>query len=203
MNNFRFITQLDVFPVLPQLYRTQPKTWKPVEARGELNNSVFGLGASLLLRGHAKITKENWLDDLPIEEHPALKGDGPKPYDKPWESMRRLLTQAKKAIMTEPIARQYLSGEMGRAMVSRLDPGSSIFWHTDDGIYHDKHVRFHLPLMTNLGCYLYSQHESVHLEQGTLWYFNNRVRHSAANWGTISRLHLILEMRRVDASSED
>ena len=202
MNNFRLVAQLDVFPVLPQLYRTQPKTWKPIEARGETNSPMIGLGASLLLLGHDGITEENWLDDLPIKEQPALAGGGQKPFDKPWESMRRLLQQARKTIMVEALARQYLSGVMGRAMVSRLDPGSSIFWHVDDGPYHEKHVRFHLPLMTNLGCFLYSQAEMQHLPMGTLWFFNNRVRHSAANWGQHPRLHLIFEMRRIEKDDE-
>ena len=196
--NCRFITHLDIFPVMPRLYQLQPLTWKPVEARGETNDPMIGLGASLVLRGHHPITKENWLDDLPVKETASLAGGGGKPHDKPWESMRRLLLQAKKAIMAEQLARQYLSGEMGRAMISRLDPGSSIFWHQDDGAYHEKHVRFHVPLVTNPGCLMYSGPEMVHMPAGALFFFNNRVRHSAANWGRQHRLHLILEMRRAE-----
>lgn len=196
MFNFRAVAHLETFPVMARLYQLAPATWKPVEARGELNNPMIGLGASLLLRAHAPITKENWLDDLPVKDQPALIGGGQKPHDKPWESMRRLLAQARKAIMAEAVSRQYLSGTMGRAMISRLDPGSTIFWHADDGPYHEQHIRFHLPLVTNPGCMLYSQSESLHVPAGALMYFNNRVRHSAANWGQHPRLHLIFEMRR-------
>lgn len=194
MQNFRWLGHLDYFHVLPQLYKTQPATWKPVAARGELNEPMYGLGASLLLRGHKDITKENWLDDLPVVELHALE---------PWKSMKRLLLRAKNIIMAEKIARDYLSGEMGRAMISRLDPGSTIFWHDDNGAYHDKHVRFHIPLVTNPGCIMYSGPESLHMEVGSLWYFNNQVRHSAANWGGTYRLHLIFEMRRLEAPSDD
>ena len=202
MLNFRWVTHLDIFPVMPGLYKQQPATWKPVEARGELNNPMFGLGASLLLRGHRDITKENWLEDLPVVELPVLD---------PWKSMKRLLAQARKAIMadhdrmveTRQLLRPELSGVMGRAMVSRLDPGSTIFWHEDDGPYHDKHIRFHVPLVTNPGCIMYSGPESLRLEAAGLYYFNNKVRHSAANWGKTYRLHLIFEMRRREALDDD
>lgn len=194
MTNFRFVTHLDTFPVMTRLAKLNPPTWKPVAARGEVMHPDIGLGASLLLRAHGNITKENWLNDLPIAEQPDLVQ---------WTSMKRLLERARKAVMAEPAARQYLSGEMGRAMVSRLDPGSTIFWHVDDGPYHSKHVRFHVPLVTNPGCIMYSGPQSMHLEVGGLWFFNNRVRHCAANWGVHHRLHLIFEMRRIEAEDGD
>ena len=211
MNNFRFIANLDILPVMPRLHALRPATWKPREARGELNNEIIGLGASICLRGHDHETMENWLGDLPIKEQPALSGSGPKPYDKPWESMKRLLAQAKKAILDEQermiesgaLRRVYLSGQMGRANIIRLDPGSSIFWHVDNGPYHEKHKRFHLSLVTNPGCLLYSQSESLHVEAGLLCWFNNRVRHCAANWGVIPRLHLVFEMRVQETASDE
>lgn len=193
MNNFRFVDQLDVFPVLPTLFKQSPANWAPVEARGEVGSEMIGLGASKLLRAHNDITRENWLEDLPVRDEPVLDT---------WKSMQRLLTQARKAIMNEHrkmlemgfLRKVELSGEMARAMVSRLDPGSTIFWHVDDGPYHNRTIRFHLPLVTNPGCLMYSGPESLHWEAGSLFYFNNKVRHSAANWGRQYRLHLVFEM---------
>jgi hypothetical protein len=193
MQNFRFVTQLDTFPLMGTLQKLKPREWKPVAARGELNLPMYGMGASLLLRGHRNITKENWLDDLPVEELPDLEK---------WETMKRLLKRAQTAIMAEPVAQQVLTGDMGRAMISRLDPGSTIFWHDDNGAYHDSHARFHVPLVTNPLCLMYSGPEVLHMEVGSLWYFNNRARHSAANWGQHMRLHLILEMRKRQAPVE-
>src|SRR5258707_6551515 len=98
------------------------------------------MGASILLRAHAKITKDNWLDDMPISDQHTLNG---------WNSMKRLLANCSKRIMVEEASQKLLTGEMGRAMLSRLDPGSTLFWHLDDGEYHRSHARFHLPLLTN------------------------------------------------------
>lgn len=197
MTNFRFVAHLDTFPVMTGLAKTNPPAWKPVEARGEVMHPDIGLGASLLLRGHSPITKENWLDDLPVRPTRELES---------WKSMQRLLERARRAVMEEHnrmlqvgfLKRVELSGVMARAMVSRLDPGSTIFWHVDDGPYHQRTVRFHLPLVTNPGCLLYSGPQVQHLEVGSLWYFNNKVRHCAANWGQQHRLHLIFEMYRAE-----
>lgn len=203
MINFRFVKHLDTFGVTARLHALAPHLWAGVPERGEVNRPEIGMGASILLRGHRDITHENWLHDLPLHDLEPLVGAGEKPYDKPWRTMQRLLRQARDAIMAESIAKQYLSGEMGRAMLSRLDPGSTIFWHDDDGPYHSRHIRFHLPIVTNPGCFLYSGPEQLHLPAGMLTYFNNRVRHSAANWGDLLRVHLIFEMRRLDAPAED
>lgn len=189
MMNFRFVRHFDTLAVMPGLAKRKPQEWKGVPERGEVHHPDIGLGASLLLRGHDNITRENWLDDLPVKETADLKD---------WPTMKSLLAKAKMAIMEEEIAKNYLSGQMARAMISRLDPGSTIFWHVDDGPYHSKTVRFHLPLLTNPGCYLYSGPEMQHVPVGMLTYFNNKPRHCAANWGQTMRLHLIFEMRRKD-----
>lgn len=187
MKNFLAIAHLDTLAVVAHLFRLNPATWLPVEARGETNNPMIGLGASLLLRGHDDITRQNWLDDLPVEDLAPLAE---------WDSMQRLLDAARQAIMAQPLGQQLLTGAMARAMVSRLDPGSSIFWHVDDGAYHSRTARFHVALYTNPGCLMYSQGETQHFVQGVLYWFNNHVRHCAANWGETPRLHLIFEMYR-------
>lgn len=191
MINFIGITHLDTLPVMARLHKLNPPLWKPVSARGEMNNPMIGLGASFILRGHDKVTRENWLEDLPIKDKPGLDA---------WPSMRKLLSEARAAVMATDLGRQHLSGEVSRAMMSRLDPGSTIFWHEDNGPYHEKNVRFHIPLVTNPLCLMYSGPETSHFEAGGLWYFNNRVRHSAANWGAHYRVHLVFEMRKRDVA---
>lgn len=187
MNNFYLVGELYLLPVLHKLYRLQPERWKNVTARGEINSPEIGLGASLLLRSHGDITQDNWLKDLPISDTPVLDE---------WPAMQDLLGTSSTMIMNNPISQKLLTGKMGRAMMSRLDAGSTIFWHVDDGPYHERHARFHLPLITSLGCRLYSGSEDIHLPAGTLWYFNNKIRHSAANWGPFPRVHLIFEMEK-------
>lgn len=192
MLNFRFCGFFDVFPLMVGLSRSDPTNWKPVEARGERNIPMIGLGASMLLRAHHPITKENWLSDLPVRDTVELIR---------WKAMHRLLPRLRSAVMKEHDEitkgqRPLLTGEMARAMVSRLDPGSTIFWHVDDGPYHSRTARWHYPLITNPACFHYSGPETLHMEAGCLFYFNNHVRHSASNFGKTPRYHLIFEMYR-------
>src|SRR5258708_21023418 len=60
---------------------------------------------------------------LPVVDLPDLKT---------WPSMQLLLNQARDAVMANDIGKTLLSGEMARAMVSRLDPGSPILRHFHD-----------------------------------------------------------------------
>lgn len=179
MSGFRFIGHFDTMAVMPILVKLMPDKWLPVEARGE--------DVSLLLRAHDDITPENWLEDLPVHDAADLH---------PWRSMQRLLHAAKSAIMAEPVARQYLSGEMARAMISRFDPGSTPLWRVDDGPYCERTIRFHLPLVTNPGCLMYAGPQMQHMTVGSLWFFDHQVRHCAANWGPHRSLHLVFEMYR-------
>lgn len=191
MGNFIHVGDLEILPVMARLAKMNPATWKGLPARGETGNPLIGLGASIVLRGHDKITKANWLDDLPVKDVDELKS---------WATMKTLLEQARKMIMSTGLGQQFLSGQPGRAMLSVLRPGSTIFWHEDNGPYHEKNIRFHIPLVTNRLCLSYSGPETVHMPAGSLWYFNNRVRHSAANWGEFDRVTLIFEMRRIEGA---
>lgn len=194
--NFRYITHLETLAVLSHLHKLQPSTWTGGD---EINDA--GAGPSLLLRGHENATAENWPDDLPVIELPELEK---------WKSMQALLSRARKAVMQDHDAltvkvglAPLLSGRMARAKVSRLDAGSTVFWHVDEGHYHSKTARFHLPLVTNPGCTLYSGNEQVHLPVGALWHVNNHAMHSEANWGMGYRVHLIFDMRVVEAPAAE
>jgi Aspartyl/Asparaginyl beta-hydroxylase len=192
MNNFRYITYLDTFAATAYLHKLAPGTWVGVPARGEIGDDRLPV-RSMLLRGPEDPVEEHWLEDLPnVDSEDFTK----------WKSLRRLLAQARKAIKTDPVTKNLTdsAATLGRVMVSNLAPDSAvIMWHVDDGPYHDKHIRFHIPLVTNPGVQMYSAHENLHMPVGSLWLFNNRVKHSAANWGSFSRIHVVFEVRRFDA----
>lgn len=193
MIHFRWITHLDTFAVIAQLHKMKPSTWKGEPARGEPD---ICKSRSLLLRHHNSPTQDNWLEDLPLHDSDILEK---------WVSLNRLLTFARKAIFADPATRTVLdpSAPPGRVMLSMLTKENAIQWHTDNGPYHQRHIRFHVPLLTNPGCAIQVQGESVHMEVGSLWWFNNRYQHTATNFGRHMRIHLIFEMPVVVASNDD
>lgn len=187
MNNFRYITHLDTFAVVSQLFRLKPADWKGLEYRCEIGDERLPT-RSLALRGRSDYTMETWLEDLPLSDAPELEK---------WPSMQRLVRAARRAIQADQCGAWVdWAAPIGRAMITGLDPGGAILWHRDDGPYNSRHMRFHVPLVTNPLALMYSGPESLHMPVGSLWLFNNQIKHSAANWGDGVRYHLIFELRR-------
>jgi hypothetical protein len=191
MKNFRAIAYLDTFPVVGDLFARKPHEWGGVVARGEIGDVRLPV-KSLLIRGPENPTLDTWTDDLPIKDTAD--------YDA-WPSLRVLIDQARAAILADQKALGVRildpDGAVGRIMVSGLQPGGVIMWHVDNGAYHDRHVRFHISLVTNPGAFLYSEFEQLHMPVGTLWYFNNRVMHCAANWSPHTRYHVVFELPKL------
>jgi quercetin dioxygenase-like cupin family protein len=85
-------------------------------------------------------------------------------------------------------------GRPARAMLVRLRPGGVIAEHTDEGIYAEATVRFHIPIVTNLGAWLTVGGERYHLPVGAIYAFDKHTPHSGGNDGDTPRLHLIVDV---------
>lgn len=184
MLHFRYFAHLSTFDVIAQLHKMKPASWKGEIARGE---PEICKSRSLLLRHHNSPSQDNWLEDLPLHDSDVLEK---------WTSMNKLLAQARRAIYADAAFKTVAdpSAPPGRVMLSVLTKTNAIQWHTDNGPYHTRHARFHIPLLTNPLCLVQVQNEQVHMEVGALWWFNNRFQHTAMNWGETMRVHLIFEM---------
>ena len=182
MRHFRWIGFCDVFSVLAQLHKMKPYAWQG-ESKGD---EGFKARYVRLLRHHNAPTPANWLENLPLHDTDELQK---------WRSMETLLAAARKAIYADEVIRPRLdpSAPHGRVMLSMLRKGDILQWHADTGPYHDRHARFHISLLTNPFCQMQVETESVHMPVGNLWFFNNRALHTATNFGTTHRVHLIFE----------
>lgn len=77
-----------------------------------------------------------------------------------------------------------------RAMVSALQPGGQIAGHVDR---RAEGPRFHLPLLTNPGCWVYHDGVWSQLDGGRLYTMDPTKPHGAVNWGLTLRLHLLID----------
>ncbi len=100
-----------------------------------------------------------------------------------------------------PIARAFLESfaaeqdaELGRAKVVRLMPGRRVFPHIDRGEYYRLRDRYHLVLRSQAGSYLKSGDEEVRMQEGELWWFDNKAVHEAFNDGQVERIHMIFDL---------
>jgi len=89
---------------------------------------------------------------------------------------------------------QELDAELGRAKFANLPPGKSVFPHIDRGEYYKIRDRYHLVLKSSEGNYLAAGKEKVSMQEGELWWFDNKAPHEAVNESSEERIHLIFDL---------
>ena len=98
-----------------------------------------------------------------------------------------------------------LGVELGRAMLVRLPAGGAVAAHQDAGAYYAIRDRFHLAVGNEPGgSILRVSDQEVDLPLGSLWQIDNKQPHSARNYSTAERIHLIFDVlpRRGDRPIE-
>ena len=76
--------------------------------------------------------------------------------------------------------------KLSRATIVRLKPKSQVFRHTDTGAYYLIRDRYHLVLRSPDGSLMKSGDEEVRMQEGELWWFDNKQFHEAQ----IGRAHV-------------
>jgi len=92
--------------------------------------------------------------------------------------------------------------ELSRAKVVRLKPGRRVYPHIDRGEYYRWRDRYHLIMKSAAGSYLKCGEEEVRMQEGELWWFDNKEIHEAYNDGPADRIHFIFDLMpfsRIDA----
>jgi len=102
------------------------------------------------------------------------------------------------AFMTE--FAQEMNCELSRATIVRLRPGSQVFRHIDEGSYYFLRDRFHLVLRSSSGSVLMSGGETVRMQPGELWWFDNKQYHESRNESDEWRVHYIFDLLPADYS---
>ena len=181
MGALRHIAELDVSDVLARVPEFEKPSRHDYAPPGLLHKSVF-------LRCHPEPDLTNWLQDLPVDDWPVLRG---------WAAMQELLGAARCAIAYDPVMGPLVDhNDLGRVALSVIQPYGYIQWHVDLGEYAAAHLRFHIPLVTSPDCFVYAMGETRRLQTGHLTWLDTQVPHSAGNWGDRPRTHALFELRR-------
>jgi outer membrane protein assembly factor BamB/orotate phosphoribosyltransferase len=88
--------------------------------------------------------------------------------------------------------------QLSRATIVRLKPRSQVFRHVDQGSYYFLRDRFHLVLRSPAGSVLMSGGETVRMQEGELWWFDNKQYHESHNESDEWRIHYIFDMLPAD-----
>lgn len=93
---------------------------------------------------------------------------------------------------------QGLQCQLSRATIVRLKPKSQVFRHIDEGSYYFLRDRFHLVLQSASGSILMSGGETVRMQEGELWWFDNKQFHESYNESDEWRIHYIFDLLPAD-----
>ncbi len=102
------------------------------------------------------------------------------------------------AFMTE--FAEEMNCQLSRATIVRLKPKSQVFRHIDAGSYYFLRDRFHLVLHSTKGSVLISGDEQVRMQEGELWWFDNKQYHESYNESDEWRIHYIFDLLAADFS---
>jgi hypothetical protein len=85
---------------------------------------------------------------------------------------------------------------LARVLVVDLHAGGSIKSHRDEGQYAEQTERFHYPIETNDKAVSKIGDEEINMPEGTVWWYDKTVEHSAKNDGESGRIHIIFDCWR-------
>lgn len=86
-----------------------------------------------------------------------------------------------------------IGGTWGRCRLMGLAPGAAVPPHIDTNYYWRKHVRMHVPIITQPEVSFTAGDETVHMAAGQCWIFDTYAVHHVKNGGRAKRVHLVMD----------
>ena len=83
---------------------------------------------------------------------------------------------------------------LGRVLLAKLKPKSQVYRHYDRGEYYRIRDRYHLVITSSSGSPMVCGEEKVVMQQGELWWFDNKKPHESYNHSDEGRIHLIFDL---------
>ena len=88
--------------------------------------------------------------------------------------------------------------DLAHAKLAKIPAGNRVYPHVDCGEYFRMRDRYHLILKSPNGSPLISGGEKVRMQEGELWWFDNKQSHEAYNDSDGDRIHLIFDIEARD-----
>jgi len=91
---------------------------------------------------------------------------------------------------------QFAGGtRLGRIVINKIKPGGRIYEHRDELTHANYYSRFHIVLKSKEGNRFICGDEEVHMQEGTIWWFDNTEVHEVINESTEDRIHVIVDIK--------
>lgn len=178
MRNFQQLAiNVDILPLLHAIQH-QPGLWNANDIRTKYPQSPHHQADDIILRFNEipdDISKI--VNDKECFNYPALQA----------------LPQAR--VLIFDLMRRVEGEQLGRVLITRLSPGKSILPHKDEGAPAEYYERYHLILQNFPGSVFHCGGESVTMQSGDCWWFNNCEEHSVVNNSRDDRITMIMDIR--------
>lgn len=180
MKNFlRIAQQVNTVHVLLQIQR-QPELWKADTYLRDYPQGPFEDVETIFLRFPAASVTE--LERSQTDPHECENMDG------------FIHLPAARPLVFSLMA--MVEGErLGRVMINKIRPGGRIFPHADTPIHANYWDRFHYVVQSAPGVNFRCGDETVQMQTGEVWWFDNSEEHEVVNNSAEDRLHLIVDIR--------
>lgn len=189
MNNFMRLTGgLDVMPLLLAIHRLEKShgAWLEDTYLRDYPQGPFGDTESIILRFPDRSVHAT---EEALKEH-LVSFDQHENHDQP---IFKNLPEARPLIFGLMAA---VAGErLGRVMINKLKPGGLIYPHADTPVHAEYWDRFHIVLKSQPGSNFRCGDETVNMQAGEIWWFNNRLEHEVNNNSSDDRIHMIVDVR--------
>jgi hypothetical protein len=192
MRNFqKLCSGLNPVPLLSQL-ATQGELWNQYLVRTSHPRSAHRVVDDIILRYNRYESGEDFVEkvcsEIAVVDYPA------------WHK----LPHAQAFVFA--LLGQVQGVHLGRVMISRVPPGIAIPPHSDlireaELAFPDKvppavyYNRYHLALASAPGSLFRCGDETVYMEPGSAWWFDNKLEHEVVNNSADDRIHLIVDIR--------
>jgi len=176
MENFKQLGKMDVSAIKIELGNTN--LWNWLTLRKKAYNS-----------GHGDV------DDIILRFQSVEKTKEPTDFMDSMECVDYISQDHLPATM-ESIKNMTMHRSIGRIIIASLKPNGKIAAHIDEGNYALNHDRYHIVIQTNPSVLFKCGDEEVNMEEGTIWWFDNKRVHSVENRGNIPRIHIVIDVRR-------
>lgn len=180
MKNFICLARaVNVIPLAVQILR-QPQLWREDTYLRDYPQGPFRDVETIFLR-------------FPPCSVSEMQRDAKDPHECVWMDGALHLPAARPLIFS---LMQQVEGErLGRVMINKIRPGGIIYPHADTPIHADYWDRFHYVVASAPGVLFRCGDETVGMQTGEAWWFQNAFEHEVINNSAQDRMHLIIDIR--------
>jgi outer membrane protein assembly factor BamB/adenine/guanine phosphoribosyltransferase-like PRPP-binding protein len=176
LQNFECVQQgIDILEIRDEVL-FQPRRWR-LSTSGQDQVTVQRETENIFLRAAVKShDKSRYLED--VHESTVT------PHTKHYPAAVRWV---------EEFAQRQRKG-IARVLLAKLKPHGQVCRHIDGGEYYRHRDRYHLVLSSISGSPMRCGDEEVVMQEGELWWFDNKQVHEAFNPSDTPRIHLIFDL---------